>query len=432
MANRYVDSATGSNADNGSTWALAKASEDGAYSIDTAGDFVFFASTHAESTANHAGSWAGTAASPTKLLSVSTAAEPPTTLVPGASITATASNLTIAVANAFVYAHGLTYISTSIANIVNPGFLVAEQCTFFTNNGSASPAIELASAASATFEGLDCLFRFSAAGQGFACTGQQTLRGGGLHGSTTGPTVLFKGLAARSRTRLEGFDASAGGSGMDICSGTGDNISFYWENGKLPASWNGDLHTSTPGEGSVYEMVNVDSGDTTYRYWKAETYGSVRDESVIVRTGGAEMDGVPFSYKMVSTANAEFPMHLLASRRIGHEITAVGSPVTLTMHFMHDSVTALKDDEVFVKVQYQGTSGYPLGNFVSDAKADILATAANQDASGESWTTTGLTNPNAQQLEVTFTPEEPGMVYITVYVVGASKTIYLCPQPELS
>ena len=51
MATIYVRSTDGNNADNGSTWALAKATIAGAAAIDAAGDTVFVSDAHAESTA---------------------------------------------------------------------------------------------------------------------------------------------------------------------------------------------------------------------------------------------------------------------------------------------------------------------------------------------------------------------------------------------
>jgi hypothetical protein len=48
---RYLDSAAGNDANNGTTWALAKATVAGIDAIDTAGDTIYVAQTHSETTA---------------------------------------------------------------------------------------------------------------------------------------------------------------------------------------------------------------------------------------------------------------------------------------------------------------------------------------------------------------------------------------------
>ena len=90
MATRYVRSTDGSDSDDGSTWALAKATVAGVTAIDTAGDTLWISQAHAETSGSaitFAG--AGTNASPTKLLCGNDAAEPPTALATGGSITGT-------------------------------------------------------------------------------------------------------------------------------------------------------------------------------------------------------------------------------------------------------------------------------------------------------------------------------------------------------
>jgi hypothetical protein len=54
-----------------------------------------------------------------------------------------------------------------------------------------------------------------------------------------------------------------------------------------------------------------------------------------------------------------------------------------------------------------------------------LTTPAAQTASTATWTTTGLTTPNTQKLEVTFTPQKKGLVQARVVLAKASKTIYV-------
>lgn len=197
-------------------------------------------------------------------------------------------------------------------------------------------------------------------------------------------------------------------------------------NGKLPASWTGALTTGTLLAGARYEMHNCDDGDTNYRLWVEDYAGSIKQETTIVSSGGASDGTTSLSWKMASSANAEYPLIVLDSPEIVQWNDTTGSAITVTVEIITDNVT-LTDAECWLEVQYLGTSGYPLSTFISDAKADVLATAANQATSTETWTTTGLTTPTKQKLSVTFTPQEKGFLHAVVKLAKASTTVYVDP-----
>lgn len=174
-------------------------------------------------------------------------------------------------------------------------------------------------------------------------------------------------------------------------------------------------------------MYNGDAADTNYKLWIEDYAGTIRDETTIVKTGGASDGTTDLSWNMTTSANAEYPMIPLESGEIVCWNDTTAAAKTLTVDILHDSTTNLKDDEVWLEVQYMGTSGFPLSTFISDAKADVLATAADQATAGGTWTTTGLTNPNTQQLSVTFTPQEKGYYICKVMLAKASYTVYVDP-----
>lgn len=180
-------------------------------------------------------------------------------------------------------------------------------------------------------------------------------------------------------------------------------------------------------------MHNCDNADTNYRIWQEGYAGSVRSETTLVRTGGSGDGTTTLSWKMATSANAEYPLILLESGEIHSEwIDTVGAAKTVTVEILHDSTTNLKDDEIWLDVQYLGTAGFPLGSFANDAKADVFATAADQTTSTVAWTTTGLTNPNKQKLSVTFTPQEKGVAICRVMMAKASYTVYVDPLATVS
>ena len=198
-------------------------------------------------------------------------------------------------------------------------------------------------------------------------------------------------------------------------------------NSKLPASWTGALWSAAQTKpGMSAEMYNTDSGDTNYRIWLENWVGSTKTETTIVRSGGANDGTTTISWKMVSNSNAEYPLLALKSPEIVKWNDTVGSSITATIEIVTDNVT-LTDAECWIEIQYLGNSGFPVSVFVNDAKADILATAANQGSSSVTWTTTGLGTPVKQKLSVTFTAEEKGFLHAIVHLAKASTTVYVDP-----
>ena len=118
MAVRYVRSTDGSDADNGTTWALAKATLTGVAAIDTAGDTLWVSDNHAESTASAVSlALAGTAASPTRVVCGDDAAEPPTAVATTGTVTTTGnSTITLFSGGGYGYVYGLSFIAGSGAS----------------------------------------------------------------------------------------------------------------------------------------------------------------------------------------------------------------------------------------------------------------------------------------------------------------------------
>ena len=200
---------------------------------------------------------------------------------------------------------------------------------------------------------------------------------------------------------------------------------FTIRNTKLPANINVVTGTN-PGPGGIrVKMHNCDSGDTNYRFAEHSYEGSVVNETTIVRTSGASDGTTPISWKMVSSANSKF-WYPLVSPEIAIWNDTVGSAKTATIEIVNDGTT-FQDDEIWLEVEYLGTSGFPKGTKLSDRMTNILATPANQAASTVAWTTTGLTTPVKQKLSVTFTPQEKGYIQARVMLAELSKTVYIDP-----
>jgi hypothetical protein len=441
MATLYLRSTDGSDSDNGTTWALAKATLNGIAAIDAAGDTIYVSQSHAESTAGALSiALAATTANPTKIICGNDAAEPPTAVASTATITTTGSAaITLSAPSGPLYCYGITFNMGSGAN--NATFTYSggsghfENCNFQIVATGSNTQINLANSGGRVLA-RNCGFKFAAASHIVqSVSGFLHIQGGSILSGGTSPTAFYSsGVTVNSNALIEDFDFSNASAGMHLVdtssNGSGQKATF--RNCKLPASWSGSLHSGTPGIAALFELYNCDAGDTRYRYRRAERHGTIQDEGTIKKSSGAGDGTDTFSWKMVSLVDAEYPINMLSTPELVKWNETTGSAITVTVDIVHDSVTALKDNEIWLEVSYLGTSGVPLGTFVSDAAATVLTTAASQTSSSATWTTTGLTNPSKLKLEVTFTPQEKGFIHAVVKLAKASTTVYLDPALQVS
>lgn len=446
MADIYLRSSDGSDASDGLTWANAKATLAAALTAAGAGGRVFVSDGHAESNAADVTlASPGTAAAPVHILCVDDTGdpEPPTALSTGAVVAAT-STYDISISG-FAFSYGVDYKvgtngSTSNAANINmnsgsPWAWKIESCTVgLYSDGAGSRILIGAKTSSAD----DQLLELRNVTINFGATGQTInhwcpIRWFGGATSGTAPTVLFTrtDYLAAPPVEVRGVDLSALGSGKSLVSASPALIgSYLFENCKLGSSVSAISGTIAGQGGISVELVNCDSSDTQTRFESYQYAGTVLGETTIKRTGGASDGTTGFSRNMTTNANSDFYFPLvMGDVAIWNETT--GSPVTATVHCVTDNVT-LTDAECWLEIEYQGTAGYPLASFSNDRAASPLATPAAQTTSTETWTTTGLSTPVYQKLEVTFTPQEKGWVRARVCIAKPSTTVYVCPKISLS
>jgi hypothetical protein len=440
MATRYVRSTDGSNADNGTTWALAKLDLAGVSAITVAGDVIYVSQVHAETTAGAITiNWNGTVAAPVRILCGNDAAQPPTAGATTATVTTTGAGAGMTLGGsvpASFNVAGITFNCGSGANNMNLSAgsngssghrQVYESCNFKMVASGATCLIVIGGGIY-----INCGFQFAAAGQKFnAGAGGSNIRGGGIIAGGTSPTFVFDFTSTKHF--VEGFDFSACSAGVHLCDITGASAPAWamFRNCKLPASWSGSL-VQTPASmhpEATAEMINCSAGAQNYKYWKQTRFGSVRDETTIVHAGGASDGATTLTWKMVA-ASPVFPNSALQSADIFQWNATVGSPVTATIEVVNDGAT-LKDDELWIEVEYLGSSAAPVSTHTTDRRA-IIATAANQTSSSATWTTTGLASPIKQKLDVTFTPQMAGFVVARVMLAKASATVYVDPKVTLT
>lgn len=439
MAFKYVRSTDGLDSDDGSTNALAKATLSGAATAAAAGDTVFVSQVHAESGGVTVITSAGTVTSPVKFICGNDAAEPPTAVATTGSVTST-SNITV---NGCGYFYGIEFKPGS-GGSVTQSFLSGtagafnnqyfENCKFnllTTGTGLAKITIgDEVRTDSNRYIHKNCQYRVGGVNHRIKVAGNFKMVGGSFISGGASPVNIFEtGLRGIGEFDVSGLDLSANvgtAFNMIIQNAGGSACLLKFKNIKLPTSWSGSLWSAAPtGPGIRAEMRNSFAGSFKYRVWIYDYMGQVRDNTTVVRTGGASDDGTAFSLKMTSAADAEYPVIPLEGEVLKAYVDSTSS-TTMSVEIVHDSQGSgtgamLRNDEFGFRVVYPG------GTF-DTFKADALATAADAGiTSSATWTTTGLTTPVKQKISFTFTPTSKGDVIITPILYAASKTVYICP-----
>lgn len=445
MANKYVRSTDGNDADNGTTWALANATLVGLAADMAAGDTGFISNDHAEvdsaSTAMSL-SFPGTAASPNKIICGNDAAEPPTTEATTGSLNRTGGvSTSTALFQGTFFLRGLRVFvnSTSTSAIsfsnANGDMQVLENVFAEITNGGTAARVAFGTNTSngkSFVVANNCTFKFGNASQGFYFQKVEAIiNGGGISASSEAITTLLATavIASAMTASIRNFDLSSCASSLNICaSGFNCNGGVTLERCKLPASWTGGLFAGNPVTPYFrVSMYNCDSGDTNYKLLVGDLQGEMRDETTIVMTDGATDESTPISWKITTSANANEAVTPFVTEWMAKRNTAVGSAKTITVEILHDSTTDLTDGDIWLEVECLGTSGAPLGVYTSGRRG-VLATAADHTNSSVTWTTTGLTNPNKQFLTVSVTPQEVGNIMVRAMVAKSSYTVYINPE----
>jgi hypothetical protein len=274
---------------------------------------------------------------------------------------------------------------------------------------------------------------FAGTGQGFVISGTFRWRNTLTALAGTIPTALFQFTAGRGGSiDISDVDLSGAGSGKTLISSTAGAASVWVRlmDCKLNASVT--MVSASAAIGSVStDLIRCGSTGVNYKVHRDRYTGTLDDETTITRSGGATDGTTPISWKIVTMANASFNLPFEAiPTAIWNDST---SNVTATIYGTINSGTLPNNDEIFIDVEYLGSSSTPQGSIATSAKADLIAVAAAVSSDASSWNGGGSgAGWSPFKLTATFTPAQKGPINIIVKAGKASTTYYVDPMVVLS
>jgi hypothetical protein len=449
----FVRSTTGADTNDGLSWATALATLGAAVALcsTAGGDMIYVSMSHSETSATTLNiALSNTSQTSIKIVCVDDTGDPavPTIKATGALITNTATSGTNYL-NFSSYMYGIHIVTDSALYFGsgNTPTLIADYCTFESDSniligGNYAPSlarlnhtnIRVGNASSSKAANLECGGRFE-------------WNGGALLANTN----VYNGLiyngsgAGLMDIELHGVDLSLGrayaaGQSFTIIRdfyNIGRIARIY--NCKMPSTtdwaWGWAVVVATGSGARGYgrlEVYGCDSGDGYYRLWIADLFGQITEETVLLRSGGATDGVTPISWKMVTgEIPVVYPVNSLVSPVMDVYCTTPGTAMTVDVEILHDSTTALNNDDVWLEAIYKSDTASTITSVIDNSR-DVLGAPTAQPASTATWATTGLANPNTQKLSLTFTPQTVGIVELRVRLAKPSYTIYIDPEPVVS
>jgi len=440
MAIIYLRGTTGSDANDGSSWALAKLTLTAAITAAGSGGTVYVAPVHNESYNNPVTITGGaTPDALVKVVCVNDSANPPTAAATGARWVNTANTTVIA---GFFYFQGIALRGGSGAAAVglslgngNSYGLYFENCQIATSTTVTTVKISLGVAGATSKDGLivmdNTTVRFGSTAQ--SLTLARNVRWintpAAIDPAGAFPVVLFlESSGAAGTLECRGVDFSALGSSSSLVSpnATGSNIAYKFASCKLGTSvlLKAAQAIDGPGQGPII-FDNCDSAGTNYRMAHYKYQGSILAETVKVRTGGATDLTQPISWNMTTLAPSFFAP--LESPMIAFWNDLVGAPAkTISIEIAQDAAAAaLTNADIWLEVEYPGVDTSPMARFTRNRAADVLASPSTHAASTAAWP--NLTTPTKQKLSVTFTPLMKGYCIAKIMLAKPGVTVYVDP-----
>jgi hypothetical protein len=405
------------------SWSAPHARLENAFAWGAAGDNFYVANDHTQTQATALTlTCPGTAAAPCRIICVRVAlgTVPPVvadikkTFGDRASINTTGNN-TYYINPAYSKWIGFDFnhATGSSATNLTIGFTGAmdarfEDCKLTLGTTSAGGAINLGNGT--TGFGKIALhntpFRFSNAGQGIAVAGAVNVTWTGadsiVDGAGSVPTNFIKDHGSGSGTfHAQSINFTTLAT-KNLVAALTKAMRFIFENCLIPAN---TTISATQTVAGAEVIVTGGSSAGTIHDMQLHSYRGVQTmDSVIYRTGGLEIGGVPYSIKVVANAATSW-QNPFETPWFPVTNSIVEGNVTITGYGVSGAGSVPSNDVCWMEVRYQGTDGTPVQTVVSTTKAtEFTAPGAGVADPGSTWSggttkfkmTAALTSPQPQ------------------------------------
>jgi hypothetical protein len=349
-----------------------------------------------------------------------------------------------------VYFYGLTFkavvgasgnASINIGN-TNPGnnWLYFDNCSFWLASTTGTGVINImgGAAISGVVVFNNTSVKFAAVGQGITVYSAvfvwQNTAPALVSGSAAPSTALLSGNSFTLNVVLEALDLSAVTSSLfNIPSSAYAFGNVLIKDCKLNAS----ATVTTPTNSAItVQLVRCDSGATAYKSTRYQYEGTETTETSITRVGGSvDPSGQAQSRKIVTTANSQW-LRPFKAEPYAIWNAVIGANVTVTVYGTINAGALPKNDDIWIEVEYLGSSASPLGTIVTTTKSNLLAANATVASDSSSWNGGGSgAGWTPFKLTTTLSSPQPGLagyIHARVRAAKPSTTYYLDPKVVLT
>jgi hypothetical protein len=228
------------------------------------------------------------------------------------------------------------------------------------------------------------------------------------------------------------FSGFTNATSCELLNGTASGR-LVFKNCKTAGTWT-PVSSGTPYASCDATFINCGpSDDKTYLFNK-KYEGEIISSSSIYRSSGAQIEGTATSWLVTTTTTCSQDATYYSPEIYGY-IGSIGSK-TFDLFITNDTAD-FNNNEVWLEIEYLGTSSSGKWSSANDYMADRLATpAAQTDDTTSTWNGSGPSYTYKQKLSVTATVNTVGMfrarVCVGVASIASTRKFYIDPLVTVS
>lgn len=217
-----------------------------------------------------------------------------------------------------------------------------------------------------------------------------------ITGATLPNKLIYFNTTPGSYLQLEGVDLSALSS-KSLIADTCQMGTVKLINCKLPSTFT--LTPTTPVAGFELEVINCASDTTNYNLNRYQRSGSQVTVTNPIRTGGASDEVTSYSWNVTSTSSVSFNTPYQTFPLAVWNATT-GSNRTITIYGVYNGSDDAKNGDIWLEVEYLGSSATPQASFQTTAKAAAFIPSVSGLRDGSAWNSAASARANSTAYSV--------------------------------